>query len=508
MDTINLGMEWDATADLDAALKTEQERAKNSQGENGKKLTPAQKREAAFVEIAQSIEHSDWERVDEILIQQPKLVFNMGSYGAVYKALIENFNIAVAKKLIERKLPMNTYSLYQHLGNKHNAALLDYFIERCTTENETHWLQNLYMHTIKGFTGNVSEQQRRDLREQRAVLEKLDPQSLVKSVHRDHFFHIFTTYTVLPDVEKKALETLTQEDWEKSFDAWFASFKDQRYRPSAKIGLKTFKNVLRFLNDTPPARAGWERAVKNLSVQNQVYKDFIAQYFKPEETYSDSQLAKNIKTFSSRYSNPPFPFQQLDAQQKLGLTWFEMQELGAADWEYIELKAVNGVAPLFEVMPAYAPPSFVHILVKTASPASLALLESEAGKKVYWECLQEPSVLKSWCLKASQETINMVVRACPEMLQWSDKHNNSVGHYLVFLRAESSQAFGQLIARLNHNWILQENDQGVSVKVLLKSFGATENTLNSLDKEAIKRSMKDAGIKKTRRTDPAPKRRM
>lgn len=508
MNTINLGMEWDPTADVEAAIKTEQERAKNSQGENGKKLTPAQKRDAAFAEIAQAIEHSDWEKVDEILVEQPKLVFNIGAYSAVYQALIDNFNIPVAKKLIDRKLPMNTYSLYQHLGRKHNAALLDYFIERCIAEKETHWLQNLYLHTIKGFTANVSEQQRKELHEQRVVLEKINQQSLENSVMSDMFFRIFTTYTGLPDVEKKQLETLTSENWTKSFGTWFASFKDQRYRPSSKIGLKTFKNVLRFLNDMPLARAGWDLAVQNLRTQNQTYKDFIAQHFNPEEEYSDSQLAKTLITFNPRSRNAPFPFQKIDAQQKLGLTWFEMQELGAADWEYIKLETVGGVEPPFRSLPDYTPPSFVHIMVKTASPASLALLESDAGKKVYWECLQEPSVLKSWCAKASQDMINTVVRACPEILEWNDNHNNSMGHYLVFLRSESSQAFAQLIARLNHNWILQENDQGVSVKALLKGFGATDNTLNGLDKEAIKRSMKDAGIKKTRRTDPAPKRRM
>lgn len=104
--------------------------------------------------------------------------------------------------------------------------------------------------------------------------------------------------------------------------------------------------------------------------------------------------------------------------------------------------------------------------------------------------------------------INTVVRACPQLLEWTDNHNNSLAHYLVGLRKESSKTFGQLMARLNHNWLLHENDQGVSVKDLFKTYGASDDMLNTLDKEAIKRSVKDAGIKKTRRTDPSPKRRM
>jgi len=509
VDQINLGVQWDVSPDLQAALKTQQElAAKNPQSKDGKKLTPAQKRDAAFAQVAQAIETGDVEKVDDLLLENPKLVFNIGDYSAVYKALMENFDASVAKKLVERSLHMNTYSVYQHLLRKHQPSLLEYFVEMCTAEKSSHWLKTIYIQALKGFTSNISDQRRKEWREQRSMLEKLDPNAFLKSVAHENFFNIFTTYTSLPEQERKQLETLSEQDWKKSFAAWFESFEETQYRQNPQIGLKSFSNLLNFLRDFPNARIGWDGAVQGLKSQNQAYKDFIVQYFKPDEEFEASELARILKEFHTGFRSISFPFKHNEGASKLGLNSFEMQELGASDWGSGTFAANAGVAPPFKQMVRYMAPSFVHILVKTASPASLALLESQSGKDLYWECLQEPAVFKSWCTKASQDMINTVVRACPQMLQWNDKHNNSLAHHLVFLRMESSQVFGQLMARLNHNWLLQENDVGVSVKDLFKSFGATENMLNMLDKETIKRSMKDAGIKKTRRTDPAPKRRM
>lgn len=508
MNEINFGMPWNAELDLDAALKNEQERAaQSSHGENGKKLTPAQKRDAAFSAIAQAIEESDFQKAHELVDANPKLTFDVGNYGAVYSALMNNFDVPTAKKLIDHKLNVNLYYCYQHLMRTHSPSLLVYFVECCTTNNETHWLDSLYTQTLKGFAGNVAENRRRELREQRTMLEDLNAHMLEKNVAKKEFFEVFTTYNVLPEIEQKQIRTLSADIWQKSFTAWFESFNDRSYHRTTKLSIKTFKNVLKFLRDIPDATNGWNQAIQALNDKNQLYKNFILKYFKPNQRFEESELGQICKDFHTGYHKVELPFPRLDAK-KLGLTDFEMQQLGAADWADIDFDGRNDETPPFDKIEPYIPPSFVHILVKTASPASMALLESEVGTKAYWECLQEPAVFKSWCLKATQEMIIAVARACPQMLEWTDTHNNSVGHYLVFLRRESSQTFGQLVARLNHNWILQENDQGVSVKDLFKSFGATENTLNSMDKESIKRSMKDAGIKKTRHTNPAPKRRM
>lgn len=508
MREINLGMSWDVAPDLASALKADQERAK-PQTENGKKLTPAQKRDAAFVEVAQAIENGEFQKVDEVLAAHPKLTFNMGNCGVVYQSLIDNFDPNICKKLLARGLHLTSYSLYQHLLRGHRPSLLEHFVEMCVAEKSTHWLTTIHKQTLKGFTNNVSEQRRKELREYRVILERFDPNMLMGNLNQIEFFSVFTSYTSpLPHMECEQLKTLTAENWEKSFTAWFKDLEKTQMHQHSQIELKVFNNVLSFLNDFPTAHLGWDRAIQLLHTNNKLYKDFIAQYFKPSEDFENSDLSKILEEFHSGYRAISFPFKHNEGASKLGLTSFEMQELGASDWESRNLESYNGVAPPFEKMERYTAPSFVHILVKNASPASLALLESQTGKDLYWECLQEPAVFNSWCKKSSHEMINAVVRACPQMLEWKDQHNNSLAHYLVFLRMESSQAFGQLVARLNHNWLLQDNTRGVSVKDLFKSFGASENMLNLLDKEAIKRSMKDAGIKKTRRSAPATKRRM
>ena len=514
MNAIDLGVEWNVSPDLAAALKTEQERLdKNPQQNEGRKLTPAQARDATFAAIAKAIEESDFSLATEILNDHPKLTFELGAFEIIETNLLDNFNRPLAEALAARGLLLHAYSLSQSLEKRHDPEMLLYLIEKCTNDQNPHLCDHLYHNTLKGFTANMSDLRRQELRDQRAMLENNDPQVLERALESERFFPVFTTYTALPAPERAKLETLATADWSVPFSLWINSFPNHYYRKDAAVSLKTLKSVLAFLSDFPFAQTGWNTAIENLKTANQVHKDCVAQYFKTTESFESSQLHHILNTFhKSIYNNwrRPInaPYNNQKMAQQLGVSSFEMQELGACDWEHYDLEEKDGVVPPFTEFFAYKLPSFVHLLVNTASQASLALLESEQGQQLYVDCFTEKAVLKNWCMRATPEMINTVVRACPQLLEWSDTHNNTLAHYLVFLRAESSKTFGQLIARLNHNWLLHENYQGVSVKDLFKSFGASEDMLNTLDKEAIKRSMKDAGIKKTRRTDPAPKRRM
>lgn len=514
MSAIDLGMDWNVSPDLASALKTEQERLeKNPQQKDGRKLTPAQTRDATFAAIAKAIEESDFTLATEILNHHPKLTFELGAYAIIQTNLLGNFNRPLAEALNARGLLLSTYTLRQTLEKRNDPEMLLYLIDLCKKDGNTHLLDALYNNALKGFTANMSDLRRQELRDQRAVLEHNDPQILERSLQSEHFFPVFTTYTTLPPFERAQLESLAAADWSVPFTNWFNSFPNHYYRNDYTVGLKTLKSVLAFLNDFPFAQTGWNTAIENLKNANQVHKDCVATYFQTDESFENSQLHHILNTFhKSLYSNwrrpVNAPYNNPNMAQHLGVSSFEMQELGACDWEHYDLEERDGVAPPFTEFFTYKLPSFVHLLVNTASQSSLALLESEHGRQLYVDCFAEKAVLKNWCVRATPEMINTVVRACPQLLEWTDNHNNSLAHYLVFLRMESSKTFGQLMARLNHNWLLHENDQGVSVKDLFKHFGAKEDMLNVLDKEAIKRSMKDAGIKKTRRTDPAPKRRM
>ena len=514
MSAVNFGMEWDADPDLEAALKIEQERLdKNPQQKDGRKLTPAQIRDTTFASIAQAIDESDFELASEILTNNPKLTFGMGSFSLIQNSLLGNFNRPLAQKLAARGLPISGYEMFQQLEKRHDPEMLSYLIEQSTTRNNSGLVEGLFYNTLKGFTANISDLRRQELRDQRALLEAANPQLFVKSLEHERFFPVFLNYTTLPECERNKLASLSHADWSIPFSNWFKSFPNYTSHHTPTVGLKTLKNILGFLNDFPFAQSGWNSAVENLKIQNQEHKDFIAQYFKPHEAFEDSDLYKIVTKFQTPlyhkyYRQVKAPYTNDVSTNQLGLSSFEMQELGASDWDLQDLAEKDGAIPPFEKVPQYVFPSFVHVLVKTASQASLALLQSEQGQRLYVEALQEPAVLKNWCQRATPEMINTVVRACPALLEWTDKHNNCLAHYLVVLRVENSKTFGQLMARLNHNWLLHENEQGVSVKGLFKHFGASEDMLNTLDKESIKRSVKDAGIKKTRRTDPAPKRRM
>lgn len=514
MSAIDLGMEWNVSPDLASALKTEQERLeKNPQQKDGRKLTPAQIRDATFAAIAKAIEESDFSLATEILNNHPKLTFELGAFGIIQTNLLENFNRPLAQALSQRGLTLNAYSVYQSLEKRNDPEMLSYFFEKCKQDKVEHLWDNLYHNALKGFTANMSDLRRQELRDQRSALENNDPQIWERSLESERFFPVFLTYTTLPAPERAKIESLGHADWSVPFALWFDSFPNHYYSNDYTVGLKTLKSVLAFLNDFPFAQKGWNTAVENLKRSNQLHKEIVAQYFQPHESFENSRLHSILNTFQkNRYGNwrraINAPFTNAPLRENLGLSSFEMQELGACDWDHLELEEKNGEAAPFDEFFAYKLPSFIHLLVNTASQASLALLESEQGKQLYVDCFDEKAVLKNWCMRATPEMINTVVRACPQLLEWTDTHNNSLAHYLVGLRSESSKTFGQLMARLNHNWLLHENDQGVSVKDLFKRFGASDDMLNTLDKEAIKRSVKDAGIKKTRRTDPAPKRRM
>lgn len=512
MSGINFGVEWDAVQDVNAALKTEQARLeKNPLQKEGKKLTPAQIRDATFAEIAQAIKESDFQLAQEILTNNPKLEFTLGAFGQVEDSLIENFNRPLAQMLNTRGLSLNGYTLSEHLKERHDPEMLTYLIEQNKTNGTMEQLDYLYQSTLKGFTANISALRRQELRDQRSMLEQADPQIFGRAVNSDEFVTVFTNYTTLPDPERNRIATISPADWSVLFSKWFDSFTGYYFSKGATLGLKTIKNVLNFLNDFPSAQNGWNSAVENLRSANQAHKDFIAQYYKTDEHFKDTQLYQILNHFQAtahgfRYSVYE-PYSEDTLPKKLGITPFGMQELGASEWTRYDLQEVNGVSPPFTKTSEYKFPSFAHVLVQSASQASLALLESADGQRAYAQCLQEPAVLRNWCLRASPEMINTVVRACPQLLEWKDSHNNCLAHYLVALRKESTKTFGQLMARLNHNWLLHENDLGVSVKDLFKNFGASEDMLITLDKEAIKRSVKDAGVKKTR-TAPSPKRRM
>lgn len=516
MSAINFGVEWNAEADLEAALKMELERLeKNPMQKDGRKLTPAQIRDATFAALASAIGESDFQGALDILADTPKLQFELGAFGPVITSLMENFNLPLAQALSARGLKIDRYEMYTHLQKNHNQEMLTYFIEQCQLHDNTNLLEALFLDTLKGFTANVSDNRRQQLRDQRGMLEHVNPRFFVQSLESAQFFPVFLTYTKVPEVERAQLASLSATAWVIPFSNWFASFPNYGFRNGPTVGLKSLKSLLAFLNDFPQAQEGWNTAVENLKVANRTHKDFVARYFKTNEEFKDTQLYKTLAKFQAPMEYCPNhyraivpPLEDPLLSQKMGLTSFELQELGATNWMAIDLEEKNGEAPPFEKMPRYVFPSFAHILVKTASQASLALLHSEQGQAAYVQILQEPAVLRNWCLRASVEMITAVVRACPQLTTWTDQHNNCLAHYLVAQRKENSKAFGQLVARLNHNWLLHENELGVSVKDLFKELGATTEMLNTLDNEAIKRSVKDAGVTKTRRTAPAPKRRM
>lgn len=506
--SINLGVQWDAAADLSVLLETQQQRqAKRPQKDNsGPKVTPAQYRDNLFGELAEAITQSDLDRVKEILLDNPKLAFNIGATDQMHIALLKNFDRAIADTLKAREFKMGTYTVYQHLLQSHDPALLQYLIDDVKENNNPYYMVNLYANTFKGF-GQLPERRRLELRAQREMIDAADDTVAQKCMNNPQFRMVFTAYTsALPASERATIQSLHNADWEKVFTAWLNDlYKERNFH---EITPRMFKSLLDFCNDFPFVQKGWDASMQKLATQNAEYRAFMDTYF-DAETFSDSTLYKTVDeqqkaNYAGRRREVEFVKFWNKNYAQLGWSDRDLARLVPL-WPSYYFK--ENVPLKFNEVPNYTPATFAHILVFAGSEASRALLESETGRSIYQECLKEKEVFGGWCKNASPDLIAAVLRACPSLREWIDDNKNTIAHYLVYLRQESTKTFGQMLARVNHNWLLEANDKGVSVKDLFKMCGAKMDTLNALDNESIKRAIKDAGIKKNR-VEHAPKRRM
>lgn len=517
MNNITFGVIWAATEDLQKAAEAEVEFAKNHNDKvkNGKKMTPAQHRDAIHKEIADAIVNGDAVEVKQLLSNNPTVSLNDGTYRIIHTALLKHFDAEIARDLSLRYCNLSPYDIKKELERYPNLALLQHLIQKSLKKSQDKMegnLADLRDQSLRSFDPKLSMTRRDMLRTYRLEIEKAYPNAIPQALN-SYIEGCFLRYQAdLSPEDIQSLNNISAKTWKKMFGKYFTDILERSSLPTAQ----NVQNIVQFTSDFPSARQGWNDAVQILSARNQAFTTTIETLWDDNVSYDHSALKKVLCTFGkSTYGHGPYDVHPTHSRTtSLRCALMGLSERAQLPWAKVfpqnlvmvpERKGEKNPLNVFE---PYMPASFVHLLIETCAPAAMALLESEEGRARHFEALTDPQVLVGWCKNATPSTIAAVVKMCPQWKKWVDLQGNNLGHYLTTVRFESSKTFAQLITRVNHEWVLQSNAQGHTVKDIFKKNGATEDALNVLDNENIKRSLKSAGINKTKRDAPAPKRRM
>lgn len=511
MTPFNFGVEWDAETSLTEAADQERERARleAEKVRDGRRLTPTQKRDMAYNDMAEAVTEEDLPKIKELLAANPRLTFDVGALDKLRTALTTNFDPELMKMFSDRGLMLDRDEVRATLLKREDLHLLEYFVGTLNSKNP-HYNQQLHTETLRAFNPDLSDGRRSMFRKYRARIEQEQPGLFATTMANGYIApRVVGVYSSsLPQHEKDALGTLDHLDWTKLFTHMVSQMG------SSQLPAKYLTSLMDFLRDFPFAQSGWNKAVEQSRKDNAAFHAFVDTYIPDHGPFSETPFVRVVKRHHKKDmygGDSPLSPPELAgrATTMLNLSPREAVLLHADRFGHMNLQP-NPEPPPFTEFPRYVAPSIVHKFVATASPAVYALLNTDEGKALYTRCLEELPVFHRWCKAVPSELLTATVRACPQWKDWTDRHGNTLAHYLVSLRTESSKSFIQLLARLNHNWLLAENETGVSVKDLFEKYGASTDALATLDNESIKRSIKDAGLSKTKRdkTAPTPRRRM
>lgn len=508
MSNIIFGLDWSAEQDLEKAVTAEIEfsKAHNNKVKNGKKLTPAQHRDATHKEIADAITNGNPASVQQILDDNPNISLHDGSFYQIHTALLKSFDTQIAKILSRRRLNLKFHDMKKEVEQNLNIPLIQHFIERSKQDNKEmeFYLELLYHETLRSYDPKLSTARRSFLRSYRLEIEKSYP-AVYQKVNAN-FYPCFTHYQAdLPADDVATLKTYSSDQWTTVFRKYFEKIFERATLPTAQ----NVQNIMRFTSDFPHAQIGWNNCVVQHQKRHENFTAVLAQFWDPKVSYENSHLKTMLYKYGrSHYGSEPYTNTprleggNIELAKMMGLSEYEM--LPFTKGFPSALKWKDGAPNALTSFTYYKPASFVHLLIESCSPAAMALLESPEGRERHFQALSDPHVLIGWCAHATPSIIHTVVKACPQWKNWTDHHGNTLGHYLTCVRFENTKTFAQTIIRLNHEWVFQENKLGTSVKDMFKKNRATEETLIALDHATIKKSLQEAGLNKTKRDAQAP----
>lgn len=509
MTGLNFGVEWDSSESLKIASDKERERARldAEKERDGKKMTPAQRRDHVYAELSEAAVEQNIQRVKELLDENPKMDFQIGELEHLRSNVIENFDTTIATLLAGRGLRLDYSAMANILAKRDNEEMLLFLFNHDPKAKIPHGVMTLGNLCLKRFSPNISDSRRALYRHyHKRIAEKFPDFWQTISDHASVLKGMVIVFTPeLPQEEKLLVTQLENGKWKEAFK------QIMPFTRYTSVNANVLQSVVDFCNEYSFAKTQWDDIVAQMPAASQVFYNFMDTYWPENVEFTGSELYKTIATFQSRgyHSLDKLEPPSLQQKNKLGLSDRDVMLLRADKWTYFNLQEKDGRKPPFNQVPEFAPANLVENMVATGAAACFALLEDPQGLSVYKKALENPAILYRWCTQSSTDLVNATLKNIPSLKEWTDAHNNTIAHYLVALRQEKSKTFVQMLARHNHNWFLQDNDTGVNVKALFVDNKISTDTLAFLDKEAIKRSLKEAGVAKPKRLkDEPPRRRM
>lgn len=511
------GVQWDAKDSLNLVVEEEELRrqAEAVKVAEGKKLTPAQKRDALYNDMVQALEDDDAPKALDILKTNSGLKFEKtcDALDKLSEAVIHYFDTDLANELLNRGFTFSPHPILNVLLRKENNELLDFVLEMQHShaphaKQTSQVVKNgISVRFWEVFKRQTSPSKKRLIRH---YLKKVNPLyeedgSLIKEMGQHSLKSILLSYdsSVLAQ-EKALLEHLNVADVAKTFGYVFIN-------TYTSITATELYNLMTMCEEIPTVSQGLQHFLKEIK-QSTTFENAVDKYFEKGVPFEETSAYKIIKTHNTpSYYNNYQPKLDQAFDTVLGLDAYQaVLCVGQMGHSYSWKKITEKPQYADFDFPQYVPKNIVESLVHQASSAIAALWKTEEGIQLFDQALSHPSTMVSFIKKASLDQINKAIKHSSYLKNFKDQAGNNIGHYVVFTRQEKSKSCVQMLSRHNHNWLLEENSKGITIKDLLKKHGADVSTLALVEKEAMRRSMKEDNLikRRTKTVKQETKRRM
>lgn len=536
--------QWSTAVDglqTTAQAETEAAAALIQRNEKSGKMTEAARRKKLYADLVATLtsEDDDESKIDaiqQLLGANPSVGLNERGWDEVARTAIEHFSQTCCELLNSKGMPLPGYMFAEKLYKRFDLEMFEYVMTLAVaSQNDPQEpyqgvVCGLYSHVLQKFL-DPKPSVRAYARTVRQRLEAEFPKyttSVLSHTHRYYgSWHIMLNTllvkypTDLPPEDHLFIRTIPLEVFDWPFGNIYTAHT---------INAREMESFNRFLADFPLIAQEWKKVeqqkVDSLMEWRVFWREMLPQDHMDFET---SPLRKKIMDLVDTERRVTLALPRLhltvdkdDQQQldhfKLSITKNLDQRMGFDLYDRAEFYAgINNISVYGNNFnnsfssPDYAAGNLLETLISKGATALEALVSDESGLKIIDEQVQNKSVLMKFFAHANLSVLQKYFKARPQWLEWTDRHGNTMGHYLAALRPERSKNLALQLARWNHEWLTTENNHNVSVRDIFDDADADESVLAVISKETMKRLMKSQGVAKEKvnaRSSSQPKRRM
>lgn len=531
------------------------------------KQSPAQRRKALYEDLVSALTNGEHESVRELVESNPDVNLDEAGWEYLASTALKYFDFNSVRLLHEKGLPLNASFMHRTLQKDFDPRVFDYFCDskHLYAASEEYFNTALLIMYQQALCGYAIAQER--LRAQyRHVREKVEgvfsdwatearkKMDLTDYNWREAVERLPFRYpTKLGPSDVRFFNSLTEKELQHILTK--VGEKD-------KITAGELESLNRFICADPKRLEFWTRQENERHTARLTYKQqWVGWGLEGQYDWANTQLPKMLEDTKNTLSpdlKPNFVMvlnYRYD-HQNMSYSYFEQSEeysyyknhqryekipcfCGPAPicheqldpllgWDLLDAVMLTPDQTCFELKLERHPdkknlknlfesvtvptPSLLHNMISTGAPAIGALLKNPHGAQVVNTLLTEDkALLILWCKKSALSAFADLVAALPQWKDWTDAHGNNLGHYIMASRVEQYYEISpntlSTLSKINPQWLLAENNQGLTVSQIAKTGNFKEDALNWLEKHALSQSVKSelktSGIK-----PKAQKRRM